>query len=115
MKMNVKIPELIHVGGQDIKVEIVDTIEGDKLGQCSVSQGYIKIARSSLGRKQGHSSQLNTFWHEVVHCILDTMGEQELCSNEKFVCCFSSFLCEATKKAYFVEDNDADNEVQGDN
>lgn len=113
--MNVKIPQLIHVGGQDINIELVDKIEGDKLGQCSVSQGYIKIARSSLGRKQGYSSQLNTFWHEVVHCILDTMGEQELCSNEKFVCCFSSFLCEATKNAYFVEDIDADNEVQGDN
>ena len=51
----------------------------------------------------------------VVHCILDTMGENELSGNEKFVMCFSSFLCEATKKAYFVEDNDADNEVQGDN
>ena len=113
--MNVKIPELIHIGGQDIKVEIVDTLEENKLGQCSVYQGYIKIAGSSLGRKQGPSSQLNTFWHEVVHCILDTMGEHELSSNEKFVCCFSSFLCEAMNKAYFVEDNDADNEVQGDN
>ena len=113
--MNVKIPSLIHIGGQDIKVEIVDTIEGKKLGQCSVYQGYIKIARSSLGREQSNSSQLNTFWHEVVHCILDTMGEDELSGNEKFVMCFSSFLCEATMKAYFVEDNDADNEVQGDN
>lgn len=113
--MNVKIPQLIHVGGQDIKVEFVDTLEEGKLGQCSVYQGYIKIARSSLGRKQGNSSQLNTFWHEVVHCILDTMGENELSGNEKFVMCFSSFLCEATKKACFVEDNNTDNDVQGDN
>lgn len=113
--MNVKIPELIHIGGQDINIEFVDTLEEGKLGQCSVYQGYIKIARSSLGRKQGHSSQLNTFWHEVVHCVLDTMGEQELSANEKFVCCFASFLCEATKKAYFVEDNNTDNDVQGDN
>ena len=104
--MNVKIPELIHIGGQDIKVEIVDTIEENKLGQCSVYQGYIKIAGSSLGRKQGHSSQLNTFWHEVVHCILDTMGEQELSANEKFVCCFASFLCEALRNAYFVTEEE---------
>ena len=41
MKMNVKIPSLINIGGQDINIEIVDNIEGDKLGQCSVSEGYI--------------------------------------------------------------------------
>lgn len=104
--MNVKIPSLIHIGGQDINIEIVDNIEGDKLGQCSVSEGYIKIARSSLGRKQGDSSQLNTFWHEVVHCVLDTMGEQELSANEKFVCCFASFLCEALRNAYFVTEEE---------
>ena len=89
--MFVKIPSLIHIGGQDINIEFVDNIEGDKLGQCSVSEGYIKIAMSCLGRTQGGSSQLNTFWHEVVHCVLDTMGEQELSANEKFVCCFASF------------------------
>ena len=40
------------------------------------------------------------------------MGEHELSSNEKFVCCFSSFLCEAMKNAYFVVDTDADNEIE---
>ena len=113
--MNVRIPELIHIGGQDINIEFVDKIEGDHLGQSSVPEGYIKIARSWHGRTQCHTSQLNTFWHEVVHCILDTMGENELGENERFVSCFSSFLCEAMNKAYFVEDNNADNEVQGDN
>ena len=83
--MNVKIPELIHIGGQDINIEIVDNIEGDKLGQCSVSEGYIKIARSCLGRTQGGSSQLNTFWHEVVHGLMIEIGARELGEDEGFV------------------------------
>ena len=102
--MNVKIPSLIHIGGQDINIEIVDNIEGDNLGQCSVSEGYIKIARSCLGRKQGDSSQLNTFWHEVVHTILDTMQENELSANEKFVGVFSSMLCEVLNSFEYGHD-----------
>lgn len=41
-----------------------------------------------------------TFYHEVVHAILDTIGEHELSANEKFVQQFSVLLhqFETTKK-----------------
>ena len=89
------IPKRFNVGGQTINVNIKDRIESDKLGECCVAEARIDIAKTFNGREQAYTSQLNTFYHELAHCILDTMGEDELSRNEKFVSCFSSFLCEA--------------------
>ena len=46
-----------------------------------------------------HNQRVQTFWHEVVHGILENMGEIELSGNEKFVCTFSSFLNEVMQSA----------------
>ena len=67
----------------------------NRLGTSSVCCGEIEIANKVHdGKDQSPSSKLNTFWHEVVHTILDTMQENELSANEKFVGIFSSMLCE---------------------
>lgn len=95
MEENNKIPLCLNVGGQTISVNIKDRLESDKLGECCVAEARIDIAKTFNGREQAYTTQLNTFYHELVHCILDTMGENDLSGNEKFVSCFSSFLCEA--------------------
>ena len=51
--------------------------------------------KKNKDNKQNNNVKVNTFFHELTHAILDTMGEVELSGNEKFVCCFSSFLTEA--------------------
>ena len=89
------IPKSLNVGGQTININIKDRLESDKLGECCVAEARIDIAKTFNGREQAYPSQLNTFCHELTHCILETMGEFELSGNEKFVSCFSSFLCEA--------------------
>ena len=48
--------------------------------------------------------KVNTFYHELTHCILQTMGEHELNDNEKFVCCFAGFLTEAMRNLKFEEE-----------
>ena len=101
--MNVKIPSKISVGGQELEINFKDRLESDKLGECCVAEARIDIAKTFNGREQSFTIQVNTFYHELVHCILDTMGENDLSGNEKFVSCFSSFLCEAMRNAYFVE------------
>ena len=88
-------PKGLNVGGQTISVKSKDRLESDKLGECCVAEARIDIAKTFNGREQAYPSQLNTFYHELTQCILDTMGESELSGNEKFVSCFSSFLCEA--------------------
>lgn len=75
-------------------MSLVDKFEDAKLGRCSIANGYIKIAETFDGLEQSESSKENTYWHEVVHAILDTMGYGELSNDEKFVCCFAGFLTE---------------------
>lgn len=93
-----KIPSKIRIGGQDIDVCIVDRIEDEKLGQICVAEGKILIADNFSTSKQSESSKVNTFVHEVVHGILDTMGETELSRNEKFVLTFSSFMVDVIEE-----------------
>lgn len=100
-----KIPSNFQVGGQNIKVRFVDRCDYNNAGNSFLGAGYIKIAKMfNESDLQSEGSQRNTFFHELTHSILDTMGENELSGNEKFVSCFSSFLCEAMGKAVFIEE-----------
>ena len=86
------IPNKIRIGGQDISVVIKERLDNNKLGTICVSEGVLNIADNFSNIKQCESSKFATFIHEVVHGVLDTMGESELSSNEKFVSTFSSLL-----------------------
>lgn len=102
---NFRFPSAYYVGGQRIEVSFVDHLPNDNLGTSSVCCGEIKIANKvNEGRDQSPSSKLNTFWHEAVHTILDTMQENELSANEKFVGVFSSMLCEVINSSEFEHD-----------
>lgn len=90
----ITLPKMIQVGGQDIEVKSVETIEGGMLGECLICSGYIKIANNGKGHVQSETSKLNTFVHECVHAILDTMGESEMSGNERFVCSFAGYATE---------------------
>ena len=101
----VKIPRAYKVGGQDIEVRRVERCEKNYEGLCYLGAGYIEIADTiDRGDKQSEGSKRNTFFHELVHSILDTMNENELSANEKFVSCFAGFLNEAMANARFMED-----------
>lgn len=91
----IKIPKKVCIGGQEIEINFKDRLESDNLGECCVAEARIDIAKTFKGREQAYTIQLNTFYHELTHAILDTMGEDDLSENERFVSCFSSFLCEA--------------------
>ena len=100
-----RFPSAYYVGGQRIEVSFVDHLPNDNLGTSSVCCGEIKIANKvNEGRDQSPSSKINTFWHEVVHTILDTMQENELSANEKFVGVFSSMLCEVLNSFEYGQD-----------
>ena len=86
------IPNKIRIGGQDISVVINERLDDNKLGTICVAEGVLRIADNFRNSKQCESSKFNTFIHEIVHGVLDTMGESELSKNEKFVCSFSSLL-----------------------
>lgn len=93
-----KIPSKIRIGGQDISVVYEERLDGNKLGEICVAEGVLRIAGNFSNRQQCESSKTNTFIHEIVHGILDTMGESELSGNEKFVCAFSSLLIDTIEE-----------------
>ena len=96
------IPTKITLGGQDVEIRNVERCDGNAVGECHLFEGYIEIADTfNKDQKQSESSKINTFYHELTHCILHTMGENELNNNEKFVCCFAGFLAEAMRSAEY--------------
>ena len=86
------IPDKIRIGGQEIRVVKEERLDDNKLGTICVAEGVLRIANNFSNLQQCESSKINTFVHEIVHGILDTMGESELSGNEKFVSTFSSLL-----------------------
>ena len=71
----------------------------DKLecnGYCEADKQLITLDQNT----DNNPFAEQVLYHEVVHGILDTMGEYELSNNEKFVKTFSVFLYqfETTKK-----------------
>ena len=88
-----KIPKKIRIGGQELEIVFKPDLEGD-LGKCCVATGLIRIAEKFDGLEQSKSSMENTYWHEVTHAILDTMGRGDLSRDEVFVCSFAGFLTE---------------------
>lgn len=92
-------PKKVQVGGQEIRIIEEKICEnGNSLGKSIPASGIIKIYSTyGSGLKQSDTSKINTFYHELTHCILDTMGEYKLSRNEKFVTTFSSFLTEAMR------------------
>lgn len=105
-----KIPKSYNVGGTKIEVCRVDRCDDDCIGKAYTAAGYIEIADTyGKDKKQSESCKVNTFYHELTHTILQTMGEFELSDNEKFVNSFASFLTEAMSTAYYAEESVSDN------
>ena len=92
------IPDKIRIGGQEIRIVKEERLDDNKLGTICVAEGVLRIADNFNNLKQCESSKINTFVHEIVHGILDTMGESELSGNEKFVCTFSSLLIDTIEE-----------------
>ena len=92
------LPDKIRIGGQEIRVVKEERLDDNKLGTICVAEGVLRIADNFNNLKQCESSKINTFVHEIVHGILDTMGESELSGNEKFVCTFSSLLIDTIEE-----------------
>lgn len=93
-KKFINIPDNIQIAGQQIAVEMVEKL-GTNLGACCLAQSYIRIAEKYMcnneEQEQSDTSKEQTFWHELVHCILDAMCENDLSANEKFVSVFLAF------------------------
>jgi hypothetical protein len=95
------IPIKIKVGEKWYKIEKVEVIEGCK-GNVTYDDKTIRIASRSANYAYNADEQINTFWHELTHAILNDMGSK-LEADELFVNAFSNRLHNAVKSAKFEE------------
>lgn len=100
-------PKQFNCGGQRVEVRDVERCDDGTVGEANICAGYIEIAEKfNKSYIQSPDSRKNSSYHELVHCILSTMGEHELNDNEKFVCSFAGFLTEAMADAKFIDKED---------
>jgi hypothetical protein len=96
--MKFKIPEKLELTGKLFRVVFADNLlVSDILGRTDFVEREICLHKGTEGRHVPAQEIENTFWHEITHCILNDMGEDELNGNEKFVTMFSNLLHQAIK------------------
>lgn len=104
------IPSRFHVGGIEYEVEFVtNEYNNSNFGRIEYHTSKIKLQREMSNVPISTNQLTQTFWHEVVHGILDAMGEIEKNNNEQFVCCFSSILNEVIQSCE-MDDNEHEKE-----
>lgn len=104
MKNKNLIPTSFQCGGITYEVKHVDKCTDFDYGNVQYSPSIIEIAdKTRIGDAQSESCKTNTFFHELVHTILNTMREDDL-QNDRFVSTFASFLTEAMVTAEYKEE-----------
>ena len=99
-----QLPKKIRVGNKWYSVEVVEAmVEKGYMGKVYYPEQKIKIGLTSTqtGKKFKSADVHDTFWHEVVHAILEDMGYETLNRNERFVTGFAKRLNKAIETARF--------------
>ena len=97
------LPKKVKVGYNWYSVDIADTMKDRMyMGEVHYAKRAITLARKSYrGIPLKLSALHETFWHELTHAILESMGRDDLNSDENFVEEFSARLAKAIESARF--------------
>jgi hypothetical protein len=98
---NMKIPECFDLGGMRYEVAFVDDLldETGIVGKIDATNQVIQIQMPTKNYAPSMEKLKQIYCHELVHGILDTMAEEELAGNERFVDLFATFLHQALDSA----------------
>lgn len=100
------IPNRFHVGGIEYEVKFVtNEFNESNFGRIEYFTSEVKLQRERNDKPISMSQLTQTFWHEVVHSILDAMGDEKN-DDERFVTCFSSMLNEVIQSCEIDNKND---------
>ena len=97
------LPKKLQVADKWYSVDVVESMQKKSM----MGEAHYPSQTITIGRKTHHgvpfklSALHETFWHELVHCILHSMGEDKLNDNEAFVEEFSHRLAKAIQTARF--------------
>jgi len=96
--MDTRIPKRFKLLGQTIEVNLVDHIasQNGTLGEARTTQNSILLQKSVDGFPIPESQRMHIFWHEVMHHVLQAMGQQELAGEESFVDLLAGMIHQVT-------------------
>ena len=86
------IPDSFQLGAHTISV-VKNVPLKEAWGEWNNETKTIRLRKPS--RRNPESFYYQTFMHEVVHAVLDTMGREELSKDEGLVDAFSEYLAQA--------------------
>lgn len=89
-----KIPKSFKLFATKIEVVLDDKETNNRniLGESALFKSQILVGTKIRGDKVDEGAMMDTFYHEKVHMILDSMGKHELSKDEEFVEIFSRLL-----------------------
>lgn len=91
-----KIPKTVMIGPHLIRVTREKDLSAKNalLGQANITNCQIRL---QTGIEE--SVMVVTFYHELLHVILDALGEKRLAANEKLIDSLSCLLAQAALSA----------------
>lgn len=98
-----KIPKRFKLFGTIINIVWDNKRLNDRrvYGLCDYSKSEITLSNTQGTEPLSIDKMMDTFYHEKVHMILDTMGEDDLSNNERFVDIFSKLLRQSDETSEF--------------
>ena len=89
-----------QLGAIKYSVEEAESIDDKGLGRAYTAQKKVIISKTHNNADLPKEARDQVLYHEVVHCILEELGREDLSGDENFVQSFSLLLhqFEATKK-----------------
>lgn len=98
-----RLPKKVRVGNRWYSVDVVESMRNkSEMGRVHYDRRTIELAkRTHHGVPFRLSALEDTFWHELTHAILHSMGEHDLNNRESFVEEFANRLSAAIRTARF--------------
>ena len=96
-----RIPKSFKLFGTTVHVVFDDERMNNEsiVGESDFAKSLISLTESYKGDLLTEDVIADTYYHEKVHMILDSMKEHELSKNEKFVEVFSKLLRQSDETA----------------
>lgn len=103
LKDDMRIPKSFKLFASKIDVVFDNQRMNDKdcYGLAEYSNTKITLSDTHGTTLLSEDRIMDTFYHEKVHMILDTMHERELSENEKFVDTFAKLLRQSDETAIY--------------
>ena len=98
------IPIKFTLGGTEYRVKIEDSsIDNAVVAQVSYPEALVSVSSRSKGKKCTADYMEASFYHELVHAMLETMGKHTLSEDEELVEGLANQLHQFMKTADYGE------------